>query len=111
VSGARRGEHRLGVAGIGDAMVDDVAQELRAGQTPCPACRVAMQLPKTFSRRNQQVHATRRRLAWLRHDVPPSGVAVGLPKLRFRARADKCSASFDVATISGTIYDLSLIAC
>jgi hypothetical protein len=38
-------------------------------------------------------------------------VAIGLPKLRFRARADKYSASFDVATISGTIYDLSLIAC
>jgi glutaredoxin/glutathione-dependent peroxiredoxin len=37
-------------------------------------------------------------------------VAIGLQKLRFRTRADKYSTWFDAATISGTIYDLSL-AC
>jgi hypothetical protein len=71
-----------------------------------------VQLPQALARREQQAHATRRHLRSLRHDVLLRWVvAIGLPKLRFRACADKYSASFDLATISGTIYDLSLVAC
>jgi hypothetical protein len=93
-------------------VVHDVAQELRPGDAPASARRIAVQLPQALARREQQAHATRRHLRSLRHDVLLQRVvAIGLPKLRFRARADKYSAWFDAATISGTIYDLSLIAC
>jgi hypothetical protein len=85
-------------------VVHDVTEELRPGDAPAPARRIAVQLPQTLARREQQAHATRRHLRSLRHDVLLHRVvAIGLPKLRFRARVDKCSASFDVATISGTI--------
>jgi hypothetical protein len=92
-------------------VVHDVAQELRPGDAPASARGIAVQLPQALARREQQAHATRSHLRSLRHDILLQRVVASEPpKLRFRARADKYSASFDVATISGTIYDLSLIA-
>jgi len=89
-------------------MMNDVTEELRPGKPPSPSRRIAVQLPQALARREQQAHATRRLLRSLRHDVLLHRVvAVGLSKLRFRARADKCRARAGIATISGTICDLS----
>src|SRR5947207_2509062 len=111
VSGARRREHRLGIARVSYAMVDDVTQELRACQAPRTACRVAMQLPKTFSRRDQQTHAARRRLASLRHDFPPSGSRSDCRSYAF-AHAPITNASLtDMQMISSTPLALSSPKC
>ena len=69
--GARRSEHALAVAGVGDAVMDDVAEKLRPREPPGSARCLAVQLPQPFSCRNKQRRAATPRRLCLRHFASP----------------------------------------
>ena len=56
VPGAGSGKHRPGVAGVGHGVVDDVPEEMRAGQRPVSARRVALQPPQALAGGDVQRH-------------------------------------------------------
>ena len=60
VAGARRGEHRLPVARVGDRVVDDVPEEMRARELPRAARGIAGERPQALARGDQQRGSARR---------------------------------------------------
>src|SRR4029079_2132124 len=69
LAGGGPGKHRLAVARVGDAVVHDMAKELRPGDAPAAARGVAVQLPQALARRAEQTPPNARHLRSLRHDV------------------------------------------
>jgi len=57
--GARRGQQRLAIARVEPRVMHDVSQEMRAGELPRAARRVACQRPQALAGGDQQAHAAR----------------------------------------------------
>jgi hypothetical protein len=106
---ARRREHDAGLARIGNAVMNDVAQKLRAGNPPTPARRIAVQLPQSLAGGNQQRHATFAGAPRLLHfrspDFPAPGG--GLQKLRLSVGADKTGARLQASSASSVLRQIS----
>ena len=73
----RGGEHRLAVTRIGDAMMHDVAEELRPGEAPGATRCIGVHLPKPLARRNEQGKPAFAGCFFrLRHSAPLTGSAI-----------------------------------
>src|SRR6185503_18818885 len=55
----RRREHRLAVALVDNAVMNDVAEKLRPGESPRSPRRFTVQLPQAFFRRDEQRYTAR----------------------------------------------------
>src|SRR5450631_468640 len=81
----------LAVARVGDAMMDDVAEKMRAGKAPYTAGRIGIELPQTLARRNEQRCAPPPRVVELCHLALPTS---GPQKLRLRIISHKTPAQY-----------------